>query len=172
MKALLCAGMLALAATVSAADETKLGAGVTLKEATPIQSILDKPADFVGKTVRIDGTATAVCEEMGCWLAVSTGEGPDAKTIRLKVEHGAGIVFPISAKGKQVSAEGVFEKVSTAEDKEAAGEHAKHEAAAKQDPKMKHDPKTPHAAPSEHDAKHAEHTSAAYQIKATGAVIK
>ena len=62
----------------------------------------------------------------------------------LKVEDGV-IVFPVSAKGKKVSAEGVFEAVgSSAENKEAAGEHAKH------DPKASKD----------------------YQIKATGALIR
>jgi len=55
------------------------------------------------------------------------------------------IVFPMTAKGKKVSAEGVFEAVGgTADSKEAAGEHAK------ADPK----------------------TSQQYQLKATGAIIR
>jgi hypothetical protein len=54
------------------------------------------------------------------------------------------IVFPTSAKGKKVSAEGVFEEVKGDENKEAAGEHAK------KDPKA----------------------SKQYHIKATGAVIR
>jgi hypothetical protein len=167
MKALLCTAVLALATTVIAAEDTKLGAGVTLKEATPISALVDKPADFVGKTVRVDGVATAVCADMGCWLAVSTGEGADAKTVRLKVEDGV-IVFPVSAKGKQVSAEGVFELVGT--------DHAKH------DPAAIHDPSKPHTPPpaAAHGAQHAapaaahetQHAQVTYQIKATGAIIK
>jgi hypothetical protein len=82
---------------------------VTLTEATPIPLVVKAPADYVGKTIRVDGIATAVCEEMGCWLAVSDSEKTDAPTVRLKVEHDGAIVFPMSAKGKQVSAEGVFE---------------------------------------------------------------
>ena len=56
------------------------------------------------------------------------------------------IVFPMSAKGKQVSAEGTFEAIGggDAHGKEAAEEHAK------ADPKA----------------------STQYQIKATGALIK
>jgi hypothetical protein len=52
----------------------------------------------------------------------------------------------VSAKGKKVSAEGVFEAIGGSDEhgKEAAGEHAKH------------DPKA----------------SADYQIKATGALIR
>ena len=146
MKFVFAAG-LALALTAAAAgDDTKVGAGVTLTTATPIAAIVKTPQDYVGKTVRIDGIATAVCQEMGCWMAVADSTKADAPTIRLKVEHEGAIVFPMSAKGKQVSAEGTFEAIGggDAHGKEAAEEHAK------ADPKA----------------------STQYQIKATGALIK
>ena len=141
MKGLIAGAIFALAIPV-AAEETKLGSGVTLTDATPIASIVAKPQDFVGKTVRVDGIATAVCTHMGCWMAVAPANQPKGDTVRLKVEDGV-IVFPVSAKGKKVSAEGVFEEVKGAENQEAAGEHAKRDAKA----------------------------STQYQIKATGAVI-
>lgn len=147
MKTLIAAVvMLGVSAAGGASEDTKLGAGVTIKEATPIASIVAAPQDFVGKPVRIDGVATAVCEEMGCWMAVADSDKKDAPTIRLKVEHDGAIVFPTSARGRQVSAEGVFEALGGADHhaKDAAGEHAKQDAKA----------------------------SATYQIKATGAVIK
>ena len=142
---------LALAVLVSAAvvipgEEAKLGKGVTLKKATPIESLTIRPKAFVGKTVRVDGIATAVCAMMGCWMAVAVDEtDPASPTVRLKVEDGV-IVFPMSAKGKKVSAEGVFEAVRSndMEAREAAGEHGKQD---------------PNASPQ-------------YQIKATGAIIK
>jgi Domain of unknown function (DUF4920) len=169
MTSVLAAALLALTMPVGAAtDETKLGAGVTLKEATPIASLVAKPADHVGRTVRIDGVATAVCSAMGCWMAVAPESDPKGQTVRLKVEDGV-IVFPMTAKGKKVSAEGVFEAVGDAHgerlrpergaeppsesergwgpastNKEAAGEHAKEDAKA----------------------------SVTYQIKATGALIR
>ena len=143
MRALVLAAVLGAVVVVSA--EEKLGAGVSLKDVTPIAALVERPADFVGKTIRIDGVATAVCAHNGCWMAVAPEAGPTATTVRLKVEDGV-IVFPVSAKGKKVSAEGVFEEVtsSDAEGKEAAGEHARH------------DPKA----------------SKTYQLKATGAIIK
>ena len=142
MRGLMAAAL--LVALVSAGEETKLGSGVTLEPATAIPTIVAAPQDFVGKTVRIDGVATAVCEHMGCWMAVAASDKPDAPTVRLKVEDGV-IVFPVSAKGKRVSAQGVFEPVSSdADGKEAAGEHSK------QDTKA----------------------STQYHIKATGAVIR
>lgn len=142
MKALVVAAVIAAVVGVSA-GETKLGAGVTLKESTSIVALAKTPQDFVGKTVRVDGIATAVCAEMGCWMAVAPEGDTSGVTVRLKVDDGV-IVFPVSAKGRKVSAEGVFEAVGAGEAKEAAGEHAV------QDPKASKD----------------------YQIKATGAVIK
>lgn len=151
MKALMLS-FAALASVAVPAAEEKLGAGVTITEVTAIADVVKNPDAFAGKTIRIDGVATAVCQSMGCWLALSESDKPDAPTIRLKVEHGT-IVFPTSAKGKQVSAQGTFEKVGAndAEAKEAAAEHAKHHAAEKAAEKP---------------------AAAAYQLKATGAIIR
>src|SRR5688572_9270609 len=101
MKELFAAAVLALGTVALAAEDTKLGAGVTLKESTPIKALIETPADYVGKTIRVDGVATAVCENMGCWMAVAADDekdAKDAKTVRLKVEDGV-FVFPVSAKG-------------------------------------------------------------------------
>jgi hypothetical protein len=145
MKALVAACVLAAATVAVSAEDTRLGAGVTLKDATPIKALIEKPGDYVGKTIRVDGVATAVCQSMGCWLAVGDTDDKDAPTVRLKVEDGV-IVFPVSAKGKKVSAEGVFEEIAPKDEhgSEAAAEHATHDAKA----------------------------SRKYQIKATGAIIK
>ena len=102
-------GALLVVPALAVTDETTLGAGVSIKEATPIATILAAPDSFVGKTIRVDGVATAVCEDMGCWMSIAS-EADGEKTIRVKVEDGV-IVFPMSAKGKKVSAEGVFEVV-------------------------------------------------------------
>jgi hypothetical protein len=141
MRALMAAVL--LTAFASAGEELKLGTGVTLEKPTPIASLAAKPQEFVGKAVRIDGVATAVCTHMGCWMAVASADAPDGPTVRLKVEDGV-IVFPISAKGKRVSAQGVFEAVADGHGQDAAGEHAKDDAKASKE----------------------------YQIKATGAIVK
>jgi len=129
----------------AAADDTKIGAGVTVTEATPIAAIVKTPQDYVGKTVRVDGVATAVCQAMGCWMAVAESDKADAPTVRLKVDDDGDIKFPMSAKGKQVSAQGVFTAIGDdAHGQEAASEHGKADAQA----------------------------SKTYQIAATGALIK
>jgi Domain of unknown function (DUF4920) len=104
-------------------QEQKLGAGVTLTEATTIADLYAAPDSFTGRTLRIDGTVTQVCEEMGCWMALASDAHPE-QTVRFKVDHGQGIVFPISARGRKASAQGTFEKIAAGDDeaREAAGE--------------------------------------------------
>jgi len=111
MKKVLAIGFVALASLAMAAAEEKFGAGVTLAETTAIADVVKDPAAFAGKTIRIDGTVTAVCENMGCWMAVGESDAKDAPTVRVKVDDGV-IVFPVTAKGKKVSAQGTFERTA------------------------------------------------------------
>lgn len=141
MRALIAAAVAAV--LIPAAADTKYGEGVTLEQTTKIDAILARPASYAGKTLRVDGVATAVCAHMGCWMAVAPADNPTGPTIRLKVDDGV-IVFPVTAKGKRVSAQGVYEVVGGGDGKDAAGEHA-------------------HADPN---------ASKEYHLKATGAIVR
>jgi hypothetical protein len=132
---------------IAAAGGQTFGDGVRLTETTTISALYAQPEKFVGKAIRIDGVVTSVCEEMGCWMALAEKGKPD-QTVRFKVEDGK-VVFPISARGKNASAEGVFQRIEKA-DKEA------NEAAREQTAK---DTKAPAF-------------SQTYQVKATGAVVR
>jgi hypothetical protein len=116
----------ALCATVLVAEEsckqTSLGSGVKLAEATPIASIAEKPDEFVGKAVRIEGEVAAVCEMRGCWMEL-VAEGGAA--LRIKVDDGD-IVFPVAAKGRRAAAEGVVESIEM--DRKQFVKFRKHEA--------------------------------------------
>ena len=161
MKGLIVATVLAAATAALAAEETKLGAGVTLKEATPLAKVLETPDQYVGKTIRLDGVANAVCTGNGCWMAIAEDSSAEARSVRVKVEDGV-IVIPVTAKGKKVSAQGVFELVSDEHGKEAAAEHAKHTAHGKTGEPMKHGGEHKHAAPASHKT---------YHLKGTGIII-
>ena len=100
---------MALGVALQAAD-TKFGAGVTITKATPIKELYASPDKFVGKTLRVDGVVTAVCTDMGCWLALGAADNPD-QAVRFQAEHDGKIVFPLTMKGKPASAEGVFVKI-------------------------------------------------------------
>ena len=144
--ALLC--MLTVALPLAQAPSPqKLGAGVTDRPATSIADLYKSPESFVGKTVRLEGVVTAVCEQMGCWMALAPENQP-SQTVRFKVDHDGAITFPIAAKGKAATAEGVFEKI-------AATDHEAKEAAAEQLGEGKKDA-----------------FGQTYQVKVTGAVIK
>ena len=127
MRCWLTLGFLAFAlVAVQAQTPQTFGAGVSLKESTPLVRLLDNPAQFEGKTVRVEGTVQAVCEHMGCWMAFAADGAKDGRTLLIKVDEGV-IVFPVSAKGHRATAEGVIQRIGAndAEGREAATEHAK-----------------------------------------------
>ena len=80
-------------------------------------------------------------------MALAAADQP-SQTVRFKVEDEGALTFPISAKGKAATAEGVFEKI-------AANDHEAREAAAEQLGQSKKDA-----------------FGQTYQVKVTGAVIK
>jgi hypothetical protein len=111
--------------TIAIAQQPEtFGKGVSLEQSTPLTRILERPADFEGKTVRVEGTVKAVCQHMGCWMAFSPDGETTDRTLLVKVDDGV-IVFPITAKGRKAAAQGVIQRVAGAEAKEAAAEHAR-----------------------------------------------
>jgi hypothetical protein len=144
--------VLGVAAAMSAAvlaQGKQFGEPVNVLQATTVKELYASPEKFVGKTIRVDGVVTSVCEEMGCWLAVRDGDGQNAhQTVRFQAEHDGKIVFPITLKNAFGSFQGEFVKIGANdhEAKEAAAEHA-------------------HSDPKAADFGNK------YQIKVTGAVI-
>jgi hypothetical protein len=143
----LLAALLIVSMSVATRAAETFGAAPTVPDATPIAQLLAKPADFQGKTVRVEGIVTGVCTMMGCWMALAPADAPKGPAILIKVDDGV-IVFPASARGKRATAQGVVERVgTTAEGQEAAREYAEQAGAAKAN------------------------SPATWQIKATGAIV-
>jgi len=117
-----------------------------------VSELLAKPDDFVGKTVKVEGIITDVCEMRGCWMVIAGDQ--EFQSIRFKVEDGV-IVIPMEAKGKKAVAEGTFRKIEMS--KEQAIEQAKHHAEEKG---MEFDPST------------VKGPSVTYQLEGIGAVIE
>ncbi len=92
---------------------TEYGAGVTLKQASPVSEIFAAPAAYSGKTVKVKGLVVDVCTARGCWMDLASDK-PYQK-IRVKVEDGA-IVFPPSARGRQATVQGVVETMKMCPD--------------------------------------------------------
>jgi len=89
------------------------GAGVSLGEETPVSAILDNPDGYVGKQVKVSGLVVDVCSRRGCWIFLA-GDRAFEK-IRIKVTDGE-IVFPMEARGKVATVEGVVEKMELTRD--------------------------------------------------------
>jgi hypothetical protein len=123
---MLCAVMFSTGAALA---DDKFGAGVTLSDATPIARLLERPAEFEGKTVRVEGVVTEVCTAMGCWMALAPSGAQTPGTVLIQVEHDGKIVFPLTAKGKRAAAQGVVEKIAGGEGQEAAAELARQQGA-------------------------------------------
>lgn len=123
---------LALAAALclslpAAADQT-FG---KVSDAKPVKlsDLMAKPADYVGKLVKVEALITDVCPKRGCWIKLAGDK--EFQTITFKVDDGV-ITFPMTVKGKRAEAEGVFTKLELT--KEQAIARAKHEAEEKKQP--------------------------------------
>ena len=104
--------LLIVSMSVATRGAETFGTAPTVADATPIAQLLAKPADFQGKTVRVEGIVTGVCTMMGCWMALAPADAPKGPAILIKVDDGV-IVFPASARGKRATAQGVVERVGT-----------------------------------------------------------
>lgn len=127
----------------------KFGKGLTLKESTPIGTILGAPDQYVGKMIQVKGTITEVCQMMGCWLQIQDGD----KGLRVKVKDGE-IMFPKNGAGRKAVAEGLLKKIELNQQQAVAW--AKHEA---EERGQKFDPSK------------IKSGMTMYQIQGTGAVV-
>ncbi|MCP4901945.1 MAG: DUF4920 domain-containing protein [bacterium] len=118
--AVLC--MLAVTGISQAGEEGKVyGDGVKLDKAMPIATLTENPEQYAGKTLRVDGVITGVCEHRGCWMQISD---PDSGLgVRVKVEDGV-MVFPATSQGHRAQAQGVFEVLEAEVEAEPADKGA------------------------------------------------
>ena len=77
-----------------------------------VDELLLSASESLGKKLLVNGIITEVCPMRGCWLQVKDYNSDSS--IRIKVTDGE-IVFPLSAKGKNIIAEGIFTKLELSE---------------------------------------------------------
>jgi len=129
------------------------GKPLTGSDTVAIGELLANPDQYMGKTVRVQGVITGVCEKRGCWMSLGSKD-EDFQEIRIKVDDGV-IVFPVEAMGKTAVAEGTLAKVEmTLEQTVAYKQHHAEEHGEEFDPASVTEPLV------------------YYQIKGTGAVIR
>lgn len=98
--------MVLAAGTASAGNDGKIyGKGVSAADTVLVSTLLANPDAYVGKTIRVQGTAVGVCAHRGCWVNIASDV--EGETVRVKVKDGE-IVFPPELVGDNVLAEGVW----------------------------------------------------------------
>lgn len=151
MRTALFALLLTFAATPALADTT-YGEGIHGQDTVPISTILANPDAWVGKTVRVQGRITDVCQKRGCWVAIASDQ--EFQTLRFKVRDGV-IVFPPDVKGRSGIFEGTLSRVELT--REQAVERARHHAEEQGE---------------EFDPANVTGPEVYYQLEGTGAVVE
>lgn len=100
------AAALASSATAAGAPKAPLaqktfGASISEKTTTPLSSIVEDAPKFIDRTVRTEGTVTAVCKSMGCWMEI----GDDAGQVHVKMASHAFFV-PKTSSGHRAIVQG------------------------------------------------------------------
>lgn len=88
------------------AEPVQFGEQVQHDKLVALAEILATPGQYLQQEITVQGTITAVCEKMHCWMRFATAENEPA--FRLKVRDGD-MVFPLSAKGKTAYATGTLQ---------------------------------------------------------------
>lgn len=92
----------------AAAEELILGQPLTVEEMTELSAIMEKPEEFLGERVLVEGIVINVCPSRGCWIDIIGTDSPEK--IKIKVLDGE-IVFPMEIKGRNVLIEGIVYKI-------------------------------------------------------------
>ena len=101
---LLCVSLLAFAETpASGTDPLRVGAAITTKKATDIARLAKEPKRYVGRTVRIDGTVSKVCQGAGCWVEVASSKG----VTFLAKSLDESVLLPKDCAGRRIMVQGV-----------------------------------------------------------------
>jgi Domain of unknown function (DUF4920) len=81
------------------------GAAIGKSKKVSLAKVLENPADYSGKMVRVSGVIVRSCKMEGCWMELAPKA--DAKSVRVKFKD-HGFFIPLQSAGFKAKAEGVF----------------------------------------------------------------
>jgi hypothetical protein len=98
--------LLTLAATLTLPGDSviKRGAAVPARTPVPAAEVSATPTRWGSDTIVIEGMVEKVCQEMGCWLALTTAPGRPGVRI---TTHAQNFFVPFSSAGMRARAVGV-----------------------------------------------------------------
>ena len=84
-------------------DWSSFGGEFTVEEILPAATLLNDPAPYTDKVVRVEGRVADVCQKAGCWMVIAEGD----KTMRVRMkDHGFAVAK--DGAGSQCQIEGVI----------------------------------------------------------------
>ena len=91
------------AGNAATAETQRFGAPVVEKKVTNLGKLAKKPASFEGRTLRIEGVVTNVCQGQGCWVEVRDAKGATFMAKSLDES----VLVPRDCKGQRIVVQGV-----------------------------------------------------------------
>ncbi len=96
------------AGSASESRANSYGAAISPGAEAELARVLEKPRDYAGKTVTVEGEVRKVCKKMGCWMELSTEKSESAPGCR--VFFGAHQFFiPTDSDGARAKVQGEVE---------------------------------------------------------------
>ena len=117
---------LALTATACRTGGTAIGKPMEERSSVHFALVDAAPQKYFDRTVLVEATVTAVCQNSGCWMQIAD----QGRTALVRWETGCGgeYAFPKDAAGKRVLIQGTFYRKSLSEEEV---EHLKEESGGK-----------------------------------------
>lgn len=106
----------------------KVGAPITTAEITDLSELMAKPADYLGKTLVIEGHVNGRCEGSGCWVSIATNDSGKVFYVKSADES---FVFPEKCMDHDIRVQGVLKVLD--KEKAEAHEHKKVEESEEQE---------------------------------------
>jgi hypothetical protein len=106
----------------SGAKMTVAGAKLTGAPLVSVADLLAHPETYVGKTVRLEGNVSAMCQHMRAWFAV---QAPGRSADFVRVFSAPAFLVPENAVGTKARTEGTVEVIETSPEtaRHLAGDH-------------------------------------------------
>ena len=83
----------------------KRGAPIGKSKKVSLEKVLNDPAKYEGKTVRVEGVIVRSCKMEGCWAELAPSK--EGKSVRVKMKDHA-FFIPLQSAGAMARAEGIF----------------------------------------------------------------
>ena len=99
----------AAAATDTASPYDVFGEAFSDEGAVPVQAVMAERDQYVGKSVKIEGTVAEVCQMEGCWLTIQAGDGDNVRVLVARKESGEyAFTVPTDISGRRVVVQGTL----------------------------------------------------------------